>query len=37
LDHEEFLKANLSGYENREEYLLKNYSEIIQFVNDSLP
>ena len=30
LDHEEFLKANLSDHENRKEYLLKNYSEIIQ-------
>jgi hypothetical protein len=30
LDHEEFLKANLSDYENRKEYLLKIYSEIIQ-------
>ena len=30
LDHEEFLKANLSDYENKKEYLLKNYSEIIQ-------
>lgn len=30
LDHEEFLKANLSDHENRKQYLLKNYSEIIQ-------
>ena len=30
LDHEEFLKANLSDHENRKEYLLKNYSEVIQ-------
>jgi SAM-dependent methyltransferase len=30
LDHDEFLKANLSDHENRKEYLLKNYSEIIQ-------
>ena len=30
LDHEVFLKANLSNYESRKEYLLKNYSEIIQ-------
>jgi 2-polyprenyl-3-methyl-5-hydroxy-6-metoxy-1,4-benzoquinol methylase/uncharacterized protein YbaR (Trm112 family) len=30
LDHEEFLKANLSEHENRKQYLLKNYSEIIQ-------
>src|SRR6186713_451365 len=29
LDHEEFLKANLPDHENRKEYLLKNYSEII--------
>ena len=25
LDHENFLKANLSDYEQRKEYLLKNY------------
>ena len=30
LDHEEFLNANLSDYKLRKEYLLKNYSEIIQ-------
>ena len=30
LDHEEFLKANLSDHETRKEHLLKNYSEIIQ-------
>src|SRR5215204_3215746 len=30
LDHEEFLKANLSDYDQRKEHLLKNYSEIIQ-------
>jgi len=30
LDHEEFLKANLSDHVNRKEYLLQNYSEIIQ-------
>jgi 2-polyprenyl-3-methyl-5-hydroxy-6-metoxy-1,4-benzoquinol methylase/uncharacterized protein YbaR (Trm112 family) len=30
LDHEEFLKTNLSDYENRKEYVLKNYSEVIQ-------
>ena len=29
MDHEEFLKANLSDYENRKENLLKNYPEII--------
>jgi 2-polyprenyl-3-methyl-5-hydroxy-6-metoxy-1,4-benzoquinol methylase len=32
LDHEKFLKANLSDYEQRKEYLFKNYSEIIQQV-----
>jgi len=30
LDQEEFLKANLSDYESRKQYLLKNYSVIIQ-------
>ena len=30
LDQEEFLKVNLSDYEQRKGYLLKNYSEIIQ-------
>ena len=30
LEQEEFLKCNLSDYEQRKEYLLKNYSEIIQ-------
>ena len=30
LDHEEFFNANLSDYEHRKEYLLKNYSEIIK-------
>jgi 2-polyprenyl-3-methyl-5-hydroxy-6-metoxy-1,4-benzoquinol methylase len=30
LDHEEFLKANLSDYSQRKDDLLKNYSEIIQ-------
>jgi len=30
LDHEEFLKANHSDHERRKEYLLKNYSQIIQ-------
>jgi 2-polyprenyl-3-methyl-5-hydroxy-6-metoxy-1,4-benzoquinol methylase len=30
LDHEEFLKTNLSAYENWKENLLKNYPEIIQ-------
>ena len=30
LDHEDFLKVNLSDHENRKQYLLKNYSEIIQ-------
>ena len=29
LDHEEFLKSNLSDYENRKQYLFKNYAEII--------
>jgi SAM-dependent methyltransferase/uncharacterized protein YbaR (Trm112 family) len=30
LDHEDFLSANLSDYECRKEYLLKNYPDIIQ-------
>jgi len=30
LDHEQFLKANLSDHENRKEHLLQNYFEIIQ-------
>jgi len=30
LDHEEFLKTNLSDYSQRKDDLLKNYSEIIQ-------
>ena len=32
LDYAEFLKANLSDYEQRKEYLLKNYTELIQQV-----